>query len=125
MCIQKVQLEIYTKYYNWTIARAISRKLERNQRFKEGDYIYVLEAMLAVVRFFQDIPHKRAFDHFSINNVFITPEGQIRMHPFPVQVESCETPLKKVSKVQKTPGELLQSEECFVEMSPKKSETSY
>ncbi len=48
MCIKKIALELYSRYYNCTLEMGILRKLQRNKRFKEADLFYILSSLLEI-----------------------------------------------------------------------------
>jgi len=50
MCIRKVSLDIYARYFNVTLEDTIDIKLRRGKRFREGDLFYILESLLSIAQ---------------------------------------------------------------------------
>jgi hypothetical protein len=122
MCIKKLTLEIYTRYYNHTLEMAISRKLARSKRFKEADVCYVLRSLLDVWKHISDEIDGKYVSLFNLNNVYLSPEGYVKMYPFPIDLEFVSSPLRtRKHAIQPT---MLLNEEVQVEISPKKSQVS-
>ena len=97
MCIKKLALEIYTKYYYHTLEYAISRKLELNRRFKEADLFYVFSSLLEIWKHLNDVLYNKHVDLFNLKYVFLSPEGYVKMYPFPVDLNFVSSPLKPKS----------------------------
>ena len=86
MCIKKISLEIYTRYFNHTLEMAIDKKLIRNRRFKEADIIYVFKGLLDIWRHISEELNNKYVQLFDIRNIYLTPEGYIRVYPFPIDI---------------------------------------
>ncbi len=87
MCIQKLHLDIYAKYYNYTLHMAIDSKIKRLKRFREGDLVYILFALLSVGRTYESILSNQFCGWFNLNNVYMTPEGFVKVYPFPLNCD--------------------------------------
>lgn len=94
MCIKKLALEIYTKYYYHSLEYAISRKLELNRRFKEADLFYVFNCLLEIWNNLNDVLYNKHIDLFNLKNVFLSPEGYVKMYPFPIDLDFVSSPLR-------------------------------
>lgn len=120
MCIKKVSLEIYTRYYNHTLEMAIQRKLKRNKRFREPDFFYVLSSLLNIWKHINEFLSNKYLEIFNIKNVFLSPEGYVKMFPFPIDIDFVSSPLKP--KKHSATHSLILNEELHMEMSLKKTE---
>ena len=109
MCIKKIGLEIYTRYYNHTLEMAIMRKINRVRRFKEADVFYVAKSLLDIWSHISEVMNGRYVQLFNLKNVYLSPEGYVKMYPFPIEIDFVSSPLKpkKLSK----PGSMIESEE--------------
>ena len=122
MCIKKISLEFYTRYYNHTLEMAIMKKVERNRRFKEADIFYVFRALLDIWKHISEELNGKYVELFNLKNVYLSPEGFVKMYPFPIEIDFVSSPLKPRRK--KGLGSILESEEVQVEVSPKKVQRS-
>ena len=66
---------------------AIDKKLIRNRRFKEADIFYVLKSLLDIWRYISEEMQNKYVQLFDIKNIYLTPEGYVRMYPFPIDIE--------------------------------------
>lgn len=87
MCIQKISLDIYAKYYNYTLDMAVASKLKRFLKFREADLTYVLFSLLSVGKAFNLMMGGQSSGWFNLKNIYITPEGHIKIYPFPLHYE--------------------------------------
>jgi len=54
MCIKKLSLQIYVRYYNYTLCMAIERKILLGKRFNEGDIMYGLKSLIEIWRYISE-----------------------------------------------------------------------
>lgn len=87
MCIQKISLNIYAKYYNYTLEMAVLSKLKRNLRFREVDLLYILVCLLSIGRAVSEVIGRQYCGWFSLNNIYLSPEGFVKVYPFPLYCE--------------------------------------
>ena len=123
MCIKKICLQIYTKYYNHTLEMAIDKKIKRNKRFRESDVVYVFKSLLDIWKFVAEEVNQKYTALFHIKNIYLTPEGYVRVYPFPIDIQFQSSPLKP-KKASLASGSMLRTSEIQLELSPKKSSES-
>lgn len=99
---------------------AIHRKLKRNKRFKEADFFYVLASLLHIWKHINQFLTHKYVELFNIKNVFLSPEGYVKMYPFPIDIDFVSSPLKP-KKTHSYTQSLLLNEEVHMEMSLKKT----
>lgn len=85
MCIQKLHLDIYAKYYNYTLEMAVKSKFKNEKKFRQADLYYVLSSLLSVSQMMNGIIGSQPCNWFKINRIFISPEGTIKIYPFPLE----------------------------------------
>lgn len=101
---------------------AIERKILRGKRFKESDIFYVLKSLIDIWKFISENVYNKYVSLFNINNVFLSPEGYVKIYPFPIDLNFVSSPLKPSGKFIRS-NSLMENEEVQVEFSPKKSST--
>ena len=99
----------------------ILRKLKRNKRFKEADLFYVLMSLLAIWRHLTKQVNGKYIALFNLRNVYLSPEGYVKMYPFPITLDYVSSPLrpKKSLSLART-NSIVESEEVEVVITPKK-----
>lgn len=80
-------LDLYASYYNHTLENTIDIKLKRSLRFKEGDLFYILDSLLSVASIMHEKLGKIYTGLFSLKDVFISPDGFIKIYPYPIEFE--------------------------------------
>lgn len=73
MCIQKINLDLYAKYYNYTLDMAVASKLKKFLKFRERDLAYILASLLSVGKNVHQIIGGQASGWFTTRNIYITP----------------------------------------------------
>lgn len=99
---------------------AIERKITRGKCFKEGDIFYVLKSLVDIWKYISDHLHNKYVTLFNIKNVYLSPEGYVKMYPFPIDLDFVSSPLRPASKISRS-SSLMENEEVQIDFSPKKS----
>jgi hypothetical protein len=126
MCIQKLNLDIYAKYYNYTLDMAVEAKLKKFLRFREADLVYILISLLSIGKAFDLMVNSQASGWFSLNNIYITPEGFVKIYPFPLHCElkSGNGIHRSIESPHKHTKSFLENEEVVLHLSRKTSDSN-